>query len=150
MTMMYKISSGPIQEEHYGLSFAKVIGFPEQFMRVAETVSKALKEQTDEKKQTSQSRMLIRRRKLILNLHDTLKQLSNSDMDDEALGSYMRRLQTEFVERMDEIENGAAHGAEDETGPGADIAEDLIGIESNVYEDESEMGNDIEGTGALF
>ncbi|KAI1134479.1 DNA mismatch repair protein-like protein MutS [Hypoxylon sp. FL0543] len=104
MTMLYKISSGPVQEEHYGLNLARAIGFPERFIDVAEDVSKTLAETIEKKKQDSQSRKLLRRRKLILNLHDTLLQLRESDMDDAALGSYLKRLQDEFVSRMDEIE----------------------------------------------
>ncbi|RYP62431.1 hypothetical protein DL769_007303 [Monosporascus sp. CRB-8-3] len=104
MTMLYKISSGPAQERHYGLDLARAIGFPAQFIETAEKVSKALEEQVERKKADSQSRRLARRRKLILNLYETLIQLRDSGMDDDALGSYMRRLQTEFVARMDEIE----------------------------------------------
>ncbi|KAI0841909.1 DNA mismatch repair protein-like protein MutS [Hypoxylon sp. FL0890] len=109
MTMLYKITSGPVQEEHYGLNLARAIGFPERFIEVAEDVSKTLTETIEKKKQNSQSRKLLRRRKLILNLHDTLLQLRESDLDDAALGSYLKRLQDEFVSRMDEIErNGQA------------------------------------------
>ncbi|OTA69657.1 DNA mismatch repair protein-like protein Muts [Hypoxylon sp. EC38] len=113
MTMLYKITSGPVQEEHYGLNLARAIGFPERFVEVAENVSKTLAETIEKKKQNSQSRKLLRRRKLILNLHDTLLQLRDSDMDDAALGSYLKRLQDEFVSRMDEIErNGQANNEE--------------------------------------
>ncbi|KAK6954798.1 hypothetical protein Daesc_004767 [Daldinia eschscholtzii] len=104
MTMLYRVTSGQIQEDHYGLNLARAIGFPERFIEVAEEVSKTLAESIERKKQNSQSRKLLRRRKLILNLHDTLLQLQESDMDDDALGSYLRRLQSEFVSRMDEIE----------------------------------------------
>lgn len=104
MTMLYKINSGPVQEEHYGLNLARAIGFPDRFIEVADDVSKTLADNIEKKKQTSQSRKLLRRRKLILNLHDTLLQLQESDMDDAAIGSYLRRLQDEFVARMDEIE----------------------------------------------
>ncbi|RYP22856.1 hypothetical protein DL765_001452 [Monosporascus sp. GIB2] len=107
MTMLYKISSGPVQERHYGLDLARAIGFPAQFIETAEKVSKALEELTERKKADSHSRRLGRRRKLILNLHETLTQLRDSDMDDDALGSYMRRLQSEFVARMDKIERDA-------------------------------------------
>lgn len=106
MTMLYKITSGPVQKENYGLNLARAIGFPERFIEVAEDVSMSLAKTIDEKKQSSQSRKLLRRRKLILNLHDTLLQLRESDMDDAALGSYLKRLQDEFVARMDEIERG--------------------------------------------
>ncbi|KAI0135347.1 muts domain V-domain-containing protein [Daldinia grandis] len=108
MTMLYKITSGKIQEEHYGLNLARAIGFPERFIEVAEDVSKTLAEIIERKKQNSQSRKLLQRRKLILNLHDTLLQLQDSDLDDAALGSYLKQLQIEFVSRMDGIERTAA------------------------------------------
>ncbi|KAI1651931.1 muts domain V-domain-containing protein [Daldinia loculata] len=114
MTMLYKITSGQVQEEHYGLNLARAIGFPERFIEIAEDVSKTLAESIERKKQNSQSRKLLQRRKLILNLHDTLLQLQESDMDDAALGSYLKRLQTEFVSRMDEIERTVAT---DKKGP---------------------------------
>ncbi|KAI0890137.1 DNA mismatch repair protein-like protein MutS [Annulohypoxylon maeteangense] len=104
MTMLYKITSGPMQEENYGLNLARAIGFPERFIEIAEDVSKTLAETIERKKQDSQTRRLLRRRKLILNLYDTLLQLKESDMDDAALGSYLKRLQDEFVSRMDDIE----------------------------------------------
>ncbi|KAL7629513.1 MutS protein msh4 [Parahypoxylon ruwenzoriense] len=105
MTMLYKITSGPVLQEHYGLNLARAIGFPERFVEVADYVSRTLAENIEKKKQSSQSRKLLRRRKLILNLYDTLIQLQQSDMDDAALGSYLKRLQDEFVSRMDEIEH---------------------------------------------
>ncbi|KAK7989125.1 heterokaryon incompatibility protein-domain-containing protein [Apiospora arundinis] len=109
MTMLYKINSGPSQEEHYGINLARMIGFSEQFIEVAEDVSTTLERQIEEQKRTSQSRQLSLRRKLILNLFESLLQLKNSDMDDAALGSYLKQLQGEFVLRMDGIaQNGQA------------------------------------------
>ncbi|KAI1799442.1 muts domain V-domain-containing protein [Daldinia bambusicola] len=113
MTMLYKVTSGQVQEDHYGLNLARAIGFPERFIEVAEEVSTSLAESIERKKQSSQSRKLLRRRKLILNLQDTLLQLQESDMDDDALGSYLRALQKEFVSRMDEIEQAGEIGEED-------------------------------------
>ncbi|OTB06751.1 hypothetical protein M426DRAFT_20846 [Hypoxylon sp. CI-4A] len=107
MTMLYKVTSGPIQEEHYGLNLARAIGFPDRFIDIAEDISNTLAENIERKKQTSKSRKLLRRRKLILNLHDTLTQLQEADMDDSTLGSYLKKLQDEFVSRMDEIESDA-------------------------------------------
>ncbi|OTB13611.1 hypothetical protein K445DRAFT_368435 [Daldinia sp. EC12] len=125
MTMLYRVTSGQVQEDHYGLNLARVIGFPERFIEVAEEVSKTLAESIEKKKQNSQSRKLLRRRKLILNLHDTLLQLQGSDMDDGALGSYLRRLQSEFVSRMDEIEQA---GVTDRDEP-VSLTETLDGSE---------------------
>ncbi|KAI3322005.1 muts domain V-domain-containing protein [Xylariaceae sp. AK1471] len=101
MAMLYKIKSGPVQENNYGLNLARAMGFPERFIQRAQDVSQALAESMERKKDTSESRRLIRQRKLILNLAETLNQLRGSDMDDAALGSYLRRLQDVFVIRMD-------------------------------------------------
>ena len=106
MTMLYKVNSGAAEEVNYGLKLAQVVGFPSEFMQLAEHVSNSLQRQAEEKRQSSQSRKVALKRKLILNLYETLQQMRDSDMEDNALGSYMRRLQTEFVVRMDEIEEG--------------------------------------------
>ncbi|KAH9888294.1 muts domain V-domain-containing protein [Xylariomycetidae sp. FL2044] len=106
MTMLYKIASGPVDESNYGLNLARAVGFPDRFIELAEEVSKTLGQRIEQKKQMSQSRRLIQKRKLIMNLHETLIQLRDSDMDDDALGSYLKRLQDEFVARMDGIETG--------------------------------------------
>jgi DNA mismatch repair protein MSH4 len=98
--MLYKIKSGPVQERNYGLNLARAMRFPEHFIRVAQGVSQALVNSMERKKDASESRRLIRQRKLIMNLTETLTQLRDSDMDDVALGSYLRCLQDEFVLRM--------------------------------------------------
>ncbi|KAI1128429.1 muts domain V [Nemania abortiva] len=101
MTMLYKIKSGPVEETNYGLNLAKAMGFPERFIEVAQEVSQTISESMERKKSASESRRLIRQRKLILNLYSMLTQLRGSGMDDAAMGSYLRRLQNEFVLEMD-------------------------------------------------
>ncbi|KAI0183082.1 muts domain V-domain-containing protein [Xylaria flabelliformis] len=101
MTMLYKIKSGPVQEKNYGLNLARAMGFPESFIEVAQEVSQKLTESIEQKKDASESRQLLRQRKMILNLSSMLTQLVESDMDDAALGSYLRCLQDEFVMQMD-------------------------------------------------
>ncbi|KAI0442261.1 DNA mismatch repair protein Msh4 [Xylaria telfairii] len=101
MTMLYKIKSGPVQEKNYGLNLARVMGFPESFIEVAQEVSQTLTESIEQKKDASESRRLIRQRKMVLNLSSMLTQLIESDMDDVAMGSYLRRLQEEFILQMD-------------------------------------------------
>lgn len=131
MTMLYKVGSGPIQEENYGINLARAIGFPEAFLDVAENVTNALKRVAEAKKQSSESHKLARRRKLILNLHETLRQAHDSNMDDETLRSYLRRLQSEFINRMEVIEGGAV---QDEA---AEVEE--------VEDESSSMMMDVEG-----
>ncbi|RYC60541.1 hypothetical protein CHU98_g5673 [Xylaria longipes] len=101
MTMLYKIKSGPVQDKNYGLNLARAMGFPESFIEVAQEVSQTLTESIEQKKDASESRQLLRQRKLILNLSSVLTQLMESDMDDAAMGSYLRHLQDEFVLQMD-------------------------------------------------
>ncbi|KAI8952097.1 muts domain V [Xylaria longipes] len=101
MTMLYKIKSGPVQDKNYGLNLARVMGFPESFIEVAQEVSQTLTESIEQKKDASESRQLLRQRKMILNLSSVLTQLMESDMDDAAMGSYLRHLQDEFVLQMD-------------------------------------------------
>lgn len=105
MTMLYKVESGTLDEIHYGLNLAKVVGFPDTFLDVAKTTSDMLKRQIEEKKENSQFQKLKRRRHLILQLHETLKQMNEGDMDDAALGSFLVKLQNEFAERMHGIES---------------------------------------------
>ncbi|TRX97641.1 hypothetical protein FHL15_001396 [Xylaria flabelliformis] len=97
MTMLYKIKSGPVQEKNYGLNLARAMGFPESFIEVAQEVSQKLTESIEEKKDASESRQLLRQRKMILNLSSMLTQLVESDMDDAALGSYLRCLQDDIL-----------------------------------------------------
>ncbi|KAI1811640.1 muts domain V [Poronia punctata] len=104
MTMLYKIESGPVKEKNYGLHLAKAMGFPATFVDAAEDVSRTLTQSTEQRKNASKSRKLLRQRRLILNLVESLKQFQNSGMDDKALGSYLRHLQNEFVVRMENID----------------------------------------------
>jgi DNA mismatch repair protein MSH4 len=105
MTMLYRIGSGFVKEEHYGLALARVVDLPPQVVEVAEKVSKALDAQAAAKKKSSKAFALARRRKLVLGLRETLKQAESGPMEGKVLLSWLRRLQDEFVRRMDQIEN---------------------------------------------
>lgn len=125
VTMLYKIESGPVEERHYGLDLARAIGFPRLFMERAERVSMALEEQTERKMEVSQSRALLRRRKLILNLHQMLLCLRDSDIDDDALGSYIKQLQQDFIVGMEEIERSVQLS---ESEPESELVEEDIDV----------------------
>jgi DNA mismatch repair protein MSH4 len=105
MTMLYKVGEGFVKEEHYGLALARVVDLPPQILEVAEKVSKALDAQAAAKKKSSKAFALARRRKLVLGLKETLKQAESGPMEGKPLLSWLRRLQDEFVRRMDQIEN---------------------------------------------
>ncbi|KAH8770262.1 DNA mismatch repair protein-like protein MutS [Hyaloscypha finlandica] len=105
MTMLYRVGEGFVKEEHYGLALARVVDLPPQILEVAEKVSKALDAQAAAKKKSSKAFALARRRKLVLGLKETLKQAESGPMEGKPLLSWLRRLQDEFVRRMDQIEN---------------------------------------------
>lgn len=115
MTMLYKIDEGFVQEEHYGLALACVVDLPPQVLEVAEEVSQALEAQAAAKKKSSKAFALAKRRKLVLSLRDTLKQAESSPMEGKVLLSWLRKLQEEFVHRMEQIENDVASSDTEET-----------------------------------
>lgn len=122
MTMLYKIESGPAEDESYGVRLAGAVGFPRHFLEVAEHVSTTLREQAKAKKRNSGARKIVLKRKLILNLHEALQLAYSSEMDDGALAAYLRKLQREFIRRMEENE-----APEDE-------AEEIEAMESGTSE----------------
>lgn len=115
MMMLYKIDEGFIQEEHYGLALARVVDLPPQVLQVAEEVSQALDAQAAAKKRSSKAFALAKRRKLVLSLRETLKQAESSPMEGKVLLSWLRKLQEEFVHRMEQIENDVGSSDTDET-----------------------------------
>lgn len=130
MTMLYKIGSGPVQDENYGIKLARAIGFPEELLDRAEGAAGFLRRQAEAKRQGSEARKLARRRRLVLNLRETLQQAHESDMGEETLRNFLRRLQSEFIARMEDIEAGGGAAAADE-------------VESEF---QSEMGSEIEAS----
>ena len=127
MKMLYKIDEGFFKEEHYGLALARVIDLPPRVLEVAEEVSQALEAQAAAKKKSSKAFALAKRRKLVLSLRDTLKQANSSPMEGKVLLGWLRKLQDEFVLRMEQIENDVASSEreeveadEEEDGPDLD------------------------------
>lgn len=114
MTMLYRIGHGFVKEEHYGLALARVVDLLPQVLQVAEKVSKALDAQAAAKKKSSKAFALARRRKLVLGLKEALKQAESGPLDEKALLSWLRRLQDEFVRRMDQIDNDVETSGSDE------------------------------------
>jgi DNA mismatch repair protein MSH4 len=107
MVMLYKIADGFVKEEHYGIALAKVVNLPPLIVDVAESVARAIEAQTAAKKQSSQAFAIQRRRKLVLGLRETLLQAKESGLEGRALMEYLKKVQEEFVRRMDAITNGA-------------------------------------------
>ena len=115
MTMLYKIGKGYVEEEHYGLTLARVVDLPPAVLEMAETVSNALAAQAEAKKKSSKSLALAKRRKLVLSLVEVLKQAESSPMEGKVLLSWLQKLQEEFVQRMDKIENDTTSSDREDT-----------------------------------
>jgi len=100
MTMLYKIDQGYVKEEHYGLALARVVNLPPEVLEVAEKVSNAIAARAQAKKRSSQTAAVAKRRKLLLNLKEMLKQAESGPMQGKVLLNWMRKLQKEFIESM--------------------------------------------------
>lgn len=105
MTLLYKVDKGVVKEEHYGLALARVFSLPVEVLKVAEDVSMALTAQAEAKKKSSMAFALAKRRKLVLSLKEALKQAESSPMEGQVLLGWLRKLQEEFVRRMESIDN---------------------------------------------
>ena len=107
MKMLYKVASGAVQEEHYGLALAKVVNLPPEVLQIAETVSKKLTSNMEKRKKNSKTIALARRRKLILSLREQLIQAYEGNMNGKVLATWLQKLQDEFVNRMAAIDADA-------------------------------------------
>ena len=119
MKMLYKVASGVVQEEHYGLALARVVNLPPEVLQVAERVSKKLTSNMEKRKQNSKTIALARRRKLILSLREQLIQAYEGNMNGKVLATWLQKLQDEFVNRMAAIDADAA-SAMDESAEESD------------------------------
>ncbi len=123
LTMLYKISPGPVQEAHYGLKLARPSASA-ALHRDGGAVAAALAAQQAAargKRSSRAARKLASRRRLVLALREALVQAADEQqhaMDEPALASYLRRLQVEFVARMDAIDKGEDRDKEEEDAGG--------------------------------
>ena len=113
MKMLYKVASGAVQEEHYGLALAKVVNLPPEVLQIAERVSKKLTSNMEKRKKNSRTIALARRRKLILSLREQLIQAYEGNMNGKVLATWLNKLQDEFVNRMAAIDADAASAMEE-------------------------------------
>lgn len=136
MTMLYKIAEGFSKEEHYGLALARVVNLPPLVLEVADRVSKSLEARAAAKKRSSKASALGKKRKLVLGLRETLIQARDGPMDGKVLLSWMKKLQAEFVHRMEQIENEVEETDEEETDEEkGDDDESHVDLESQVDQD---------------
>ena len=105
ITMLYKVTADTVDEnEHYGINLARALGFPPSFIEKAEEVAKDIRRKREINRQSSESRKLMARRRLILQLHEALKQARDAGCE-TALPGYLAGLQNEFITRMEQVDN---------------------------------------------
>ncbi|KAK0657001.1 muts domain V-domain-containing protein, partial [Cercophora newfieldiana] len=102
LTLPHTVVSGPVPNEDYGLDLARRF-FPPRIIENAERVTHFLR-QIDPIKNTGHMTREFRLNKLQMGLSEILKQAHSSSMDDETLASLLARLQTDYRERLAEIE----------------------------------------------
>jgi DNA mismatch repair protein MSH4 len=102
MEMLYRVSSGAVQDEHYGLKLARVIPLPLDVIEHAELISATFDQAMKKKKSEGASSAIIvaRKRRLLLNLKEHLAQAKDGSMNDEDLTQWLKDLQREFIVRM--------------------------------------------------
>ena len=135
MMMLYKISNGYSQEEHYGLALAKVINLPPRVIEVAEIVSAKLTANSQRKKRNDTVILQARRRKLILGLREQLVQARDGQMQGAVLKTWLKKLQDEFVRRMAALdeEANAVDEEEEPEGDPPEGPEDSAGAEAESH-----------------
>ena len=133
MKMLYKISNGYIQEEHYGIALAKVLDLPSGVIEVAEKVSKALRQNAEKRKKNSKTLASARRRKLVLSLREQLVQAREGNMQGKVLGLWLKKLQDEFVNRMSAIDAEVAAASEEEESEEEPAAEGVTKSPESEY-----------------
>ncbi|TQS33903.1 hypothetical protein Golomagni_05738, partial [Golovinomyces magnicellulatus] len=103
LTMLYTVASGVVDtSQHYGIHLAKAIGMPRTFVERAEEVAEAMRLAKQRRRMNSDTQRASQRRNLILGLHQALVQVKESGPSGELPG-YLRRLQEEFILRMEEL-----------------------------------------------
>lgn len=107
MTMLYKVATGTVQQRGYGIALARAMGFPKPFIAEAERVSKLLTERKEARREDAEFAKVMKRRKLVMGLYETLRQVAGSGMDEGAMGELLVRLRAEFIEKMSALYEGA-------------------------------------------
>jgi DNA mismatch repair protein MSH4 len=129
ISLPHTIAPGPVKDEDYGLELSRRF-LPERVVNNAERVCKFLRDGNSTKPPGPATRA-IKQSKLILALPDLLKQADSSAMDDSALASYVKKLQTEFTIRM--------NIADDETEEDQTTAKDTPPVDVPVLDKPSEQ-----------
>lgn len=148
MAMLYKLTAGVVQEQHYGLQLAKVLPIPADVLEDATIVANKLREQQECRKKASPAVMHARRRKLVLGLKEQLVQAHQGVMVGEVLKRWLKELQHEFVIRMMAIDQEAreAENDDDEEMEDGSVERESSMLTINSEEKEAATNNAREST----
>ena len=113
--MKYQLKDGVVENDHYGKEYqftclkvgirlAKLTTLPESILTRAMQVSETLTTRAKQRSRTSSTHILVERRRMILQLQETLRQTAQGNMDDESMARWLRRVQARFVEEFAAIE----------------------------------------------
>jgi DNA mismatch repair protein MSH4 len=141
--MLYKVADGSSKDEHYGLILARVVQLPQTILDRATEVSIGLIKRRDIAKKNSEAYQVSRRRNLVMKLFETLILARDGLLDDEALKSWLLRVQEDFVERMAQLSDGT-NEEDSNCSADSDIGEDEMVIDGESDEDEDEGIKDVE------
>lgn len=115
MTMLYRITEGPVPDRRYGLALAQLVDLPPTVLRFARSISEKLDTLAQQRNSPTRALAIARKRNLLLSLREQLLLARNSPMDDTALRRWLMRLQEDFALRMAGVdgdvpsENGNEH-----------------------------------------
>lgn len=94
--MLYRVYDGPETEESYGISLARAIGFPGDFIAKAESVADSLRKQARANRTDEHELEEARRQKLVTGLMRQLRLGQQSQADDEELWRYLQEVNDTF------------------------------------------------------
>jgi DNA mismatch repair ATPase MutS len=81
-----------------GIRLAKLSTLPESILTRATQVSETLTTRARQRNRSSTTHILGERRRLILQLQETLKQAAEGNMDEESMARWLKRVQSRFVD----------------------------------------------------
>ena len=97
---LYRIADGPLRLSNYGLKMARLLSLPEAAMGNAHTFAQAFGQAHARKRHCSRPTITQKRRRLILDLREHLRQLQEGTMQREPLAEWLMSMRKEFVIRF--------------------------------------------------
>ncbi|GAA5897919.1 hypothetical protein JCM8208_003192 [Rhodotorula glutinis] len=134
LTFHHKVRDGATPLTHYGLELAKIAKLPSRVLDVARVASLTLENLAEDGRRRSREGKLARRRRCLLELKTTLKDLASSKVTDaDMLRRLMRQLQDDTVAMLAETMQPSSALA-------AAMDVDAVGEEERPEPDEPEDG----------